>query len=230
MIRLMLTPLAEVAADRDYGAKIAAVEPGGAEVIPLSERHGKPFGMLWTWIAPNMEFATILVGMLGVSFGLSFWQVFWAIVLGNVLGSISHGVLSSWGPSTGLCQMVLSRRAFGFLGNWLPAGLNALVAGIGWFAVNSVSGGLALAALTDLNKYLCLVIVVAAMLAIAYFGHNLIQMFERFAFPVLAVIFVIGAVVILMKANPGAPAIPTETGAVLPGGLWVGLGPTFGHG
>ena len=100
MIRLMSTSLAEVAADRHYGAKIAAVEPGGAEVIPLSERHGKPVQMLWTWIAPNMEFATILVGMLGVSFGLSFWQVFWAIVLGNVMGSATHAVLSSWGPGT----------------------------------------------------------------------------------------------------------------------------------
>ena len=79
-----------------------------------------------------------------------------------------------------------------FLGNILPAGMNWLVAGIGWFAVNSVSGGLALAALTGLNKYLCLVIVVALMLAIAYFGHNLIQVFERYAFPLLAVIFVGG--------------------------------------
>ena len=65
---------------------------------------------------------------------------------------------------------------FGYRGNFLPAGLNSLTAGIGWFAVNSVSGGLALAALTGLNKYLCLVIVVAAMLLIAYFGHNLIQL------------------------------------------------------
>ena len=66
-------------------------------------------------------------------------------------------MLSSWGPSTGYCQMVLSRRAFGFVGNILPAGLNWLVAGVGWFAVNSVSGALALAALTGLNRYLCLV-------------------------------------------------------------------------
>ena len=224
MIRPMSTSLAEVAADRHYGAKIAAIEPGGAEVIPLSERHGKPFQMLWTWIAPNMEFATIVVGMLGVSFGLSFWQVFWAIVLGNVMGSVTHAVLSSWGPGTGFCQMVLSRRAFGFFGNWLPAGLNALVAGIGWFAVNSVSGGLALAALTGMNKYLALVIVVALMLGLAFFGHNLIQFFERYAAPLLTVIFVVGGIVIFTKANTSAPAAGS-----FPGAWWILLGATFGY-
>ncbi len=85
--------------------------------------------MLWTWTSPNMEFATIYVGALGILFGLSFWQTFLAIVLGTALGSISHAVLSSWGPSTGYCQMVLSRRAFGYRGNILPAGST------GWWRV-----------------------------------------------------------------------------------------------
>ena len=224
MIARMSTSLAELAPDRHYGAKVGAVEPGGAEVIPLSERHGQPFGMLWTWISPNMEFATIVVGMLGVSFGLSFWQVFAAVVIGNVLGSVCQAILSSWGPETGFCQMVLSRRAFGFVGNLLPAGLNWLVAGVGWFAVNSVSGGLALSALTGLNKYLSLVVVVVLMLVLAYFGHNLIQLFERYAAPVLTVVFVIGGVVILTKAHTSTPA----TGA-FPGAWWVLLGATFGY-
>lgn len=210
--------------DRQYGSKVTAVEPGGAEFIPLAERHGKPVQLLWTWTSPNMEFATVFVGVIGVLFfGLSFWQAFLAIVIGSALGATTQGVLSSWGPSSGFCQMVLSRRAFGFLGNLLPAALNSAAAGLGWFAVNSVSGALALAALTGLNGYLCLVVVVALMLGIAYFGHNLIQLFERFAFPVLAVVFVVGAVIILGKAQPGAPSEP------IPGGFWVALGATFGY-
>ncbi len=65
-----------------------------------------------------MEFATVFVGVSCVLFfGLTFWQAVGAIVLGTGLGAISHGVLSSWGPNTGQCQMVLSRRGFGFLGN-----------------------------------------------------------------------------------------------------------------
>ncbi len=178
-----------------------------------------------------MEFATIFVGVISVVFfGLTFWQAAAAIVIGSALGAISHAVLSSWGPSSGFCQMVLSRRAFGFLGNILPAGLNSLTAGIGWFAVNSVSGALALSALTKITGWVCLVIVVVLMLAIAYFGHNLIQAFERYAFPVLTVIFVIGAVVILGKSHPGlAPIVSAPGASPTPGGFWIALGATFGY-
>ena len=220
----MSASLAEVAEDRHYGAKVTAVEPGGAEVIPLAERHGKPLQMLWTWTSPNMEFATIYVGVICVLFfGLSFWQSVAAIVLGNILGSLAQMVLSTWGPETGFCQMVLSRRAFGFVGNLLPAGLNWLIAGVGWFAVNSVSGALALSALTNMNKYLALIIVVILMLALAYFGHNLIQIFEKYAAPVLTLIFVVGGIVLLTKSHPSA------AGAPIPGGFWIALGATFGY-
>ena len=106
---------------RNYGDRIVAVEPGGTEFIPLDERHGRPIQLLWTWTSPNMEFATVGVGILGpLYFGLSFWQAFWAIVLGTALGSATHGVLSAWGPRHGLPQMVISRSAFGFFGNVLP--------------------------------------------------------------------------------------------------------------
>ncbi len=227
----MSTSIAEPTTDRHYGAKVGAVEPGGAEGIPLAERHGRPIQLLWTWTSPNMEFATVFVGVISVLyFGLTFWQALAAIVIGSALGSISHGVLSSWGPSSGFCQMVLSRRAFGFLGNILPAGLNSLTAGIGWFAVNSVSGALALSALTTIPGWLCLVVVVVLMLVIAYFGHNLIQAFERYAFPVLAVIFLVGAIIILAKSHPGlAPIVAKPGDSPTPGGFWIALGATFGY-
>jgi hypothetical protein len=64
-----------------YGERALAVEPGGAEFIPLSERHGTPIQLLWTWTSPNMEFATIFVGVLAVAgFGLSFWTAVLAIL------------------------------------------------------------------------------------------------------------------------------------------------------
>ncbi|MGI9155370.1 MAG: purine-cytosine permease family protein [Marmoricola sp.] len=198
-----------------YGSKTVAVEPGGVEVIPDSERHGTPLQLLWTWTSPNLEFATIGVGIIGpLFFGLSFWQSFAAIVLGTALGSATHGVLAGWGPPSGLSQMVNSRTGFGFFGNILPAGLNSVIAGVGWFAVNSISGALALHALVDaLPRWLCLLVIVAAQLTIAFFGHNLVQAFERYALPVLAVVFVVGVGVVLAKAHPGQAGfggIPTS--------------------
>ncbi len=111
-----------------YGDKVIAVEPGGAEFIPLSERHGRPLQLFWTWTSPNMEFATIFVGFLGVwAFGMSFWSTVLAIVLGTGLGAITQGLLSTQGPRFGVPQMVLSRLGFGYWGNALPAGINSVI-------------------------------------------------------------------------------------------------------
>jgi NCS1 nucleoside transporter family len=215
---------------RSYGDKVVAVEPGGVEFIPLEARHGKPLQLLWTWSSPNMEFATIGVGILGVLYwGLTFWQCVVAIVVGTALGAVTHGILSSWGPPSGLCQMVLSRTGFGFVGNVLPAGINAVVAGVGWFAVNSISGALALHALfSALPKLLCLVIVVMAQLAIAFLGHNLVHAFERYAFPVLSVIFVLACIVVLSKSHPGAAAMKDFAPPTL-GGFLLMMGASFGY-
>jgi len=207
-----------------YGAKVAAVEPGGAEFIPLGDRHGKPYQQFWTWVSPNMEFATIFVGIIGVwFFGLSFWMATLAIVLGTGLGSVSMGALAARGPKYGVPQMVLSRIGFGFIGNVLPAGLNAIVAGIGWFAVNSVSGAFALNALLGWSKPLCLVIIVVAQIAVAFFGHNFVHIFERWSFPFLVVVFVIASVVIMSKADVSAPAHNSL------GGFLITFGAAFGY-
>src|ERR1700761_4302891 len=210
--------------DGTYGEKVIAVEPGGAEFIPLSERHGRPLQLFWTWTSPNMEFATVFVGFIGVVFfGLSFWETFLAVVLGTGLGSITQGLLSTAGPQYGVPQMVISRRGFGYWGNALPAGLNAVVAGIGWFAVNSVSGALALNALTHMPEVLCLLIVVVLQITVASLGHNLIHVFERYAFPVLVVIFLIASVWTLAKGHPGAAH------HTIPGAWLIEFGATFGY-
>jgi NCS1 nucleoside transporter family len=213
-----------------YGERVIAVEPGGAEFIPLTERHGRPVQLFWTWTSPNLEFATVFVGVLGVAlFGLSFWMTVLAILAGSAAGAVTMGLLSARGPAHGVPQMVLSRLGFGYWGNILPAGLNSVTAGIGWFAVNSVSGTFALNTLTHLPDWLCLVIIVALQIVVAFFGHNLVHTFERYAFPVLAVIFLITTAVILTKAHPGFHAsAPPYFGGTL-GGFLLTTGAVFGY-
>jgi nucleobase:cation symporter-1, NCS1 family len=207
-----------------YGTQVFEVEPGGAEFIPLNERHGRPIQLFWTWTSPNMEFATIFVGVLAVAgFGLGFWEAALALVLGSAIGGVTQGILSLRGPKYGVPQMVLSRLGFGYWGNVLPAGLNSVTAGIGWFAVNSVSGALALNVLTHLPQVLCLLIIVALQVVVAFFGYNLVHLFERYAFPVLAIIFVIASVVILSKAHPGA------SHHTIPGAFLLTFGASFGY-
>jgi nucleobase:cation symporter-1, NCS1 family len=208
-----------------YGDRIGAVEPGGVEFIPAGDRHGTPLQLMWTWTSPNLEFATIFVGILGVGvFGLSFWQAVLALLIGNLLGSLSHSVLSARGPGHGVPQMVLSRIGFGYWGNVLPAGLNAITAGIGWFAVNSVSGAFALAALTGMPALLGLLIVVLVQVAVAFFGHNLVQAFEKYALVFLGIVFVLATIVLFSRTHTtGLPGKP------LPGGFLITAGAAFGY-
>jgi NCS1 nucleoside transporter family len=209
--------------DADYGSRVLAVEPGGADYVPLAERHGKPWQMFATWLSPNMEFATVFVGVLGVQvFGLTFPMAIVALVIGTGAGSVTHAILSASGPSRGVPQMVASRIPFGWWGNVLPAGLNAVTAGIGWFAVNSVSGAFALNALLHWPKALCLTIIVVAQIAIAFFGHNLLQAFERWLFPVLGIAFLLAAIEIFSKTGH-------STGHGGSGGFLLTLGAAFGY-
>lgn len=219
-----ITPTTEVR-EGEYGEKIAVIEPGGSEFIPLDERHGRPTRLFWTWTSPNFEFATVFVGVICVQFfGMSFAQSVAAIVLGSVLGSTSHGILSARGPQYGVPQMILSRISFGYRGNALPAGINALIAGVGWFAVNSVSGALALNTLVHLDKVSCLLIIVAVQIAIALYGHNLVHVFEKVAFPLLAVAFALAGIYTFSKGHYAG----TGGGAGF-GGFMLALGATFGY-
>ncbi|HEV2140214.1 MAG TPA: cytosine permease, partial [Candidatus Dormibacteraeota bacterium] len=217
----------------EYGEAVAKVEPGGVEFIGHSERHGKPIDLFWTWLSPNLEFATVFVGVLGVAvFGLSFWETALAIVVGTALGSLTHYVLSSWGPKFGVPMMVESRGAFGFLGNILPAGLNAFTGSIGWFIVNSVSGAFALQALGGLANltlpfWLTFLIIVVAQVAIATLGHNFIHVFERWALPLLGVVFIVACAFIFSKANYGVAANPGPVGHF--GALTLLFTATFGY-
>jgi nucleobase:cation symporter-1, NCS1 family len=208
-----------------YGDAVVAIEPGGAEFIPLAERHGHPSKLFFTWVSPNMEFATVFVGVIAVAFfGQTVPMAILAILVGTALGSISHGILSARGPSAGVPQMILSRISFGFLGNILPAGLNAVIAGIGWFAVNSVSGTFALNTLTHIPKLPSLLIVVLAQIGIAFLGHNFLHTFERYAFPYLVVAFVLAAIWIIPKTDGSA----AQGGGGF-GGWLISMGTAFGY-
>lgn len=212
-------------------AATSIVEPGGIEPIPLDRRHGSPWQLLATWSSPNLEFATIFVGFITVAyFGLSPLQAVGALLLGNFLGGLSQGYLSTWGPREGLAQMLLGRSAFGFWGNLLPAGLNTAMAGLGWFAVNSISGAFALATLTGIPVWVGLLIVVVVEVTVAFVGHDIVQLFERFAMVVLAIIFLIAGFFILTGADFGAPAAGDGTAGFGGfGGFTLAVGAAFGY-
>lgn len=178
-------------------ASSTAIETNDILPIPSGERHGKPWHLFTVWSSPNLEFATIFIGALAVFAGLNVWQAILAVALGNALAAVTHGWFSSWGPRHGVPQMVLGRTAFGLRGNAIPATTSTLVAGIGWFAVNTTSGAFALTSLTNLPVAVSVTIIILVQVVAAFIGHNFIQKFERYAFFYLAVVFAIVSFVII---------------------------------
>lgn len=77
------------------------------------------------------------------------------------------------------------------------------MAGVGWFAVNSVSAAFALNTLTGLRPLPSLLLVVAAEILIGFIGHNFVHVFEKYAFPALAVIFLLAGVWTFKDAHLG---------------------------
>jgi NCS1 family nucleobase:cation symporter-1 len=186
-----------------YKDEVLEIEPHGLEHITDAQRHGKPFQMFTLWMAANLVLATWVIGNLAVgTFGVSVMGAFVALAVGNLLGALLLGLLSTFGPRLGVPQMIQSRAPFGLLGNFGPAGLNYL-AGIGWFAVNTVYGTFALAELAHLNYFIALAIMVVGQVALAVYGHNMIHAFEKWMSVALVVVFVILAIFTFKAGNYG---------------------------
>lgn len=209
--------------------KATSIEVNDVAPISAGERHGKAWHLFTVWTTPNLEFATVFVGALAIGFGLNVWQGLLAVLVGNGLAGITHGILSTWGPSAGLPQMVLSRNAFGKWGNLIPAGMSTLVAGIGWFAVNTVSGTFALVALLPGVGVLgALAIIIVFQVGVAFVGHNLIQKWERYLSYFQAVVWVI-VIVVVLSLQGGFDVAPAADAAFPWAGFTLTAGAAYGY-
>lgn len=169
-----------------YRDQVLEVEPTGIEVVAPEQRHGSPRQLFGLWFSANAEIATWMVGVFAVAlYGTSLLGATLGLIVGNVLGFALLGVLATFGPRYGVPQMVASRLAFGRYGNALPAALSFL-AGVGWFAINTVFGAYALETITHLPYALSLALMLLAQIVLAVYGYNLIHWFERISAILLA--------------------------------------------
>jgi len=188
-----------------YRDEILEIEPRGIEHVPARDKHGTPARVFTLWWSANLCMATFVVGTLATGaaiFGLGLGESLVAIVLGNLLGMACLGAMSAMGPRASVPQMVLTRASFGYLGTFVPAFFN-WAACVGWFAVNTVLGVLALQQLLHVPYAVAVVALVAAQLVLAVYGYNLIHSYEKWMAYVLGVLFLVATVLTLGKL--GAP-------------------------
>lgn len=184
-----------------YKDQVLEVEPLGTEYVLDEQRHGDARSLFGVWFSANAEIATWMVGLFTIAlYGTSLRDAIIGIAAGNILGFGLLGVLSTFGPRYGVPQMVASRLAFGWNGNALPAGLSFL-AGVGWFAINTVFGAYALQSVTGLNYFLSLALMLVLQIVLAVYGYNMIHAFERICVVLLAAGFIVLGAVTFGKAN-----------------------------
>ncbi|KAF7719346.1 Uncharacterized protein PECH_006370 [Penicillium ucsense] len=148
--------------------------------------------MALLWASGTMNTSCFATGFLGWEFGLSLKQSLLITIFASLLAASLSGFCATFGAATGLRQISVSRYSFGWWPNKLVALLNAIQQ-MGWAAVSCITGGLALTAVSDGHVSLILGIVILAVVAliISFVGLKAILFYERWAWSVFFVIFMI---------------------------------------
>ena len=170
--------------------------------IPESQRTRKVSGQFWIWAGANLAPINWVLGALGIHLGLGFADTVTVLVLGNLIGMLLFGCFVLLGQKTGATGMVLARAAFGRRGNYLPATIQAVLV-IGWCAVNTwiildlvmaLFGTLGWVDPTAQNyawKIGVATAIMAAQVAIAWFGYKAIAAFEKWTVPPTIIILAV---------------------------------------
>ncbi|KAF2640517.1 hypothetical protein P280DRAFT_320771 [Massarina eburnea CBS 473.64] len=122
-----------------------------------------------------------MVGTL--SFGLGLRDAALVILFFTVLSTVPVAYMCTWGPRTGMRQLVQARFSFGkyFVSILVLLNLATLT---GFCVVDSVVGGQALSAVTDgtsVNATVGIVIIALLSLLISFCGYKVLHFYEKYA-------------------------------------------------
>lgn len=168
----------------------AIVRKRAEDKVPVPWHEQLSMALLWA--SGTMNTSCFATGFLGWEFGLDLRQSITITIFASILGSALTGFCATFGAATGLRQISVSRYSFGWWPNKLIALLNSIVQ-IGWAAVACITGGLALTAVSNGHVSLALGIVILAVVAlvISFVGLRAILVYERYAWIVFFIIFMI---------------------------------------
>lgn len=166
------------------------------DIIPTTERHGKPRDQFTLWFAANANVVNFTIGGLAILFGLNLFWALIALFIGNVLGTFLTALHAWQGPKLGVPQMIQSRGQFGFYGAGFIL-LASILLDVGYMAAQQVlqadSMNLWISGVS-IPWWIILVTLPAVVLAI--FGYNWIHRIQR----VLTVVFIVVIIVAFIQA------------------------------
>ncbi|KAF4463445.1 Purine-cytosine permease FCY21 [Fusarium albosuccineum] len=148
--------------------------------------------MALIWASGTIGISCFATGFLGWEFGPSLKQSLLIYVFASILGGSVSSYCATFGAATGLRQVSVSRYSFGWYPNKIIAFLNGIEQ-LGWASVATISGGLALTAVADGHISLIIGVVIIALLslAISFLGLKYILIYERYAWCIYFIVFMI---------------------------------------
>lgn len=181
----------EAAMDRKLGVESEAIDRKlPHERQPLTWRAQLTMALLWA--SGTMNLSCFATGFLGWEFGLSLKQSILCTLFASILGGAVSGFCATLGPATGLRQISIGRYSMGWWPNKIIAFLNT-VQQIGWSAVGCITGGIALQAVSGNTIPIAVGIVIIAVvsLLVSFVGLKVILVYERYAWLIYLIIFLI---------------------------------------
>lgn len=117
------------------------------------------------------------------------------------------------GPRLGMPQITMSRSAFGYHGNYIPAALGIMLF-VGYYSIGVVLGARSMDGLVGLPYTPAAILVAALSIVIAIFGYNLLQVLGRWLTYLSLAVFL--TITVMLLTHRTGYALPAASGG---GGL-----------
>lgn len=204
-----------------------AVEENGINVIADTERRGRPAALFSPWFAANVSVLGLSYGAFTLAFGISFAQALVAGVIGIVFSFLLCGFIALAGKRGSAPTMVLSRAAFGVVGNAVPTAVSWLLT-VGWETALTILATLATATVFDRlglgggapTKLVALVVVAALVVGAGVLGFDVIMRLQRVITIVTGALTVVFMVLVAGRVDwPTVAALPSGSTEAVIGAL-----------
>ena len=159
------------------------------ESVPKTARKG--FGAMFVIMLGFTFFSASMWTGVDLANGLDLNGFIWAILIGGVILAAYTGALGYIGCDSGLSFDLLSRRAFGDKGSYLPSAMIALTQ-IGWFGVGAAMFAFPAAGVLAPDAawlpYVLVAFVGICMTGSAYFGIKGLEIVSWISVPLIAIL------------------------------------------
>ena len=159
------------------------------QAVPASARKG--FGAMFVIMLGFTFFSASMWTGVDLANGLDLTGFMLAILIGGIILAAYTGALGYIGCDSGLSFDLLSRRAFGAKGSYLPSAMIALTQ-IGWFGVGAAMFAIPAAQVINPDAawlpYVLVLAVGVCMTTSAYFGIKGLEIVSYISVPLIAIL------------------------------------------